>query len=177
MPSWKCSSAVLAAQSCRTLSNFTDCSPPGSSAHGIFQARILEWAAISSSRRSSWPRDRTRVSHIAGRFFTIWATREACLYEKGQFKQEEKTWQLGQGSSQHDLPLTRLELWVVWFLLLDKILRGWRCQKHSRDMLVLSCFEGIQVWQRTPLPFTSQLRLMGKVCTHPNVSKGPPSRG
>ena len=40
------------------------CSLPGSSVHGIFQARVLEWVAISFSRRSSWPRDRTRVSHI-----------------------------------------------------------------------------------------------------------------
>ena len=44
-----------------------DCSPPGSSIHGIFQARMLEWVAISFSRGSSWPRDQTRVSWIAGR--------------------------------------------------------------------------------------------------------------
>ena len=47
------------------------------SVHGILQARILEWAAIPFSRGSSWPRDQTRVSCTAGRFFTIWATREA----------------------------------------------------------------------------------------------------
>ena len=46
----------------------------GSSIHGILQARILEWVAIPFSRGSSWPRDRTQVSCIAGRFFTIWAT-------------------------------------------------------------------------------------------------------
>ena len=46
------------------------CSPPGSSVHGIFQARILEWVAISFSRGSSRPRDWTRVSCIAGEFFT-----------------------------------------------------------------------------------------------------------
>ena len=51
------------------------CSPPGSSVHGILQARVLEWVAMSSSRGSSQPRDQTQVSHIAGRFFTIWATR------------------------------------------------------------------------------------------------------
>ena len=50
--------------------------PPGSSVHGIFQARILEWVAISFSRRSSWPRDWTRVSHIVGSRFTVWATME-----------------------------------------------------------------------------------------------------
>ena len=54
-----------------------DCSLPGSSTHGISQARVLEWVAISSSRGSSQPRDRTRVSCIAGRRFTIWTTREA----------------------------------------------------------------------------------------------------
>ena len=65
------------AQSCPTLCGPMDCSLPGSSVHGIFQARILEWVAISFSRGSSWPRDWTRVSHIVGRHFTVWATREA----------------------------------------------------------------------------------------------------
>ena len=54
-----------------------DCSPPGSSVHGILQARILEWVVIPFSRGSSWPRDWTLVSCIAGRVFTIWAAREA----------------------------------------------------------------------------------------------------
>ena len=52
-----------------------DCSPLGSSVHGILQARILKWVAISSSRGSSQPRNWTLVSHIAGGFFTIGATR------------------------------------------------------------------------------------------------------
>ena len=51
-----------------------DRSLPGSSVRGIFQAKVLEWVAISSSRRSSQPRDQTWVSHTAGRHFTIWAT-------------------------------------------------------------------------------------------------------
>ena len=63
-------------QLCLTLCNFMDCGPPGSSVHGILQARILEWVAILSSRGSSQPRNRTPVSCIAGRFFTLWATRE-----------------------------------------------------------------------------------------------------
>ena len=54
-----------------------DCSSPGSSVHEIFQARILEWVAISFSRGSFQPRDGTWVSCTAGRFFTDWATREA----------------------------------------------------------------------------------------------------
>ena len=60
-----------------TLCDPMDCSLPGSSIHGILQARRLEWVAISFSRGSSWPRDRTWVSRIAGRHFTVWATREA----------------------------------------------------------------------------------------------------
>ena len=63
-------------QSCPTLCDPMDCSLPLSSIHGIFQARVLEWVAISFSRGSSWPRDRTLVSRIVGRCFTIWATRE-----------------------------------------------------------------------------------------------------
>ena len=47
-----------------------DCSLPGSSVHGILQARILEWVVIPFSKGSSWPRDWTQVSYIAGRFFT-----------------------------------------------------------------------------------------------------------
>ena len=53
-----------------------DCGPSGSSVHGILQARILEGVAIPFCRRSSWPRHPPRVSHIAGRFFSIWITRE-----------------------------------------------------------------------------------------------------
>ena len=51
-----------------------DCSPSGSSVHGILQARILEWVFIPFSRGSSWSRDQTQASCIAGRLFTIWAT-------------------------------------------------------------------------------------------------------
>jgi len=54
-----------------------DCSLPGSSIHGIFQARILEWVAVPFSRVSSESRDQSQVSCIAGRFVTIRATRES----------------------------------------------------------------------------------------------------
>ena len=59
------------------LCNPMDCSLIGSSVHGILQARILEWVAILFSRGSSWLRDWARISCIAGRFFAVWATREA----------------------------------------------------------------------------------------------------
>ena len=65
-------------QSCPTLCDPMDCSPPGSSVHEILQARILEWVVISFSRGSSWPRDQTQVSCTGAGFFTVWATREAC---------------------------------------------------------------------------------------------------
>ena len=68
---------VEVAQSCPTLCDPVDCNLLGFSVHGILQARILEWIAISFSRGSSWPRDWTRVSHIGGRRFNLWATREA----------------------------------------------------------------------------------------------------
>ena len=64
----------LVTKSCLTVCNSMDCSPLGSSVHGISQARILEWVAIPFSRGSSWPRDRTQVFCIAGGFFTGWAT-------------------------------------------------------------------------------------------------------
>ena len=69
--------SVLVTQSCLTLCDLRDCSLSGSSVHGILQARMLEWVAMPSSRGSSWPRGQTCISCIAGRFFTIWATREA----------------------------------------------------------------------------------------------------
>ena len=67
------------AQSCPTLCDPMDYSLPGSSVQEIFQVRVLEWVAISFSRESSWPRDRTQVSCIVGRCFTIGATREILI--------------------------------------------------------------------------------------------------
>ena len=77
---------------CSTLCNPMDCSLPVSSVYGIFQARILEWVAISFSRGSSQPRDQTWVSHIAGRCFTVWATREAHLKVGGLKNRKEARW-------------------------------------------------------------------------------------
>ena len=71
---------MLVAPSCSTLCNPMDSNLPGSSVHGIFQARILEWVAFPFSRESSQPRDQTQVSCIAGGFFTYWTTREALVH-------------------------------------------------------------------------------------------------
>ena len=97
------------AQSCPTLCDPVDCSSPGSSVHGILQARILEWVVVSFSRGSSWPRDRTQVPRIAGRHFNLWATRKAfSIYQLvGTFlgaltiknlpqTQETRVWSLGR---------------------------------------------------------------------------------
>ena len=61
---------VIITQSRPTLCDSMDCSPPAFSVHGILRARILEWVVMPFSRGSSWPRDWTWVSRIAGRFFT-----------------------------------------------------------------------------------------------------------
>ena len=81
---WWCGSLLLTLKlglrtpkSCVRLCDSVDCRLPGSSLHGILQARILEWIATPFFRESSWPRAQTRVSCTAGRFFNIWATRGA----------------------------------------------------------------------------------------------------
>ena len=86
-------STVKVVQSRLTLCNPMDCSLPGSSIHEILQASILEWIDISSPGRYQYPllqgifptRDQTWVSCFAGRFFTIWATREAQGMQQKQF--------------------------------------------------------------------------------------------
>ena len=72
-----CAVVCYCAQSCSTLCGPVVYSQPGSSVHGILQARVLEWVAILFSRVSCQPSDRTLVSCTAGGFFTVWATREA----------------------------------------------------------------------------------------------------
>ena len=86
---------VKVTQSCLTL-----CDPVDYSVHGILQARILKWVAFPFSSGSSQPRDRTQVSHIAGRFFTSWATREA-----------QECWSGQPIPSPTDPPGTGVKLW------------------------------------------------------------------
>ena len=78
-PVWFTSGQVcccLVTKSRPNLCDAMDCSPPGSSVHGIFQARILEWVATSSSRGSSWPRDRTLIFLNWQVILYHWVTRE-----------------------------------------------------------------------------------------------------
>ena len=81
-------------QSCLTPRDPMDCSLPGSSVHGIFHARVLKWVAICFSREFSWPRDRTRVSCIVDRRFTVWATREVHLETSINLNSAPKCWLL-----------------------------------------------------------------------------------
>ena len=128
---WKC---LLATQSCLTLCDAMDCSPSGFSVHGILQARALEQGAISPSRGSSWPRDWTWVSCIAGKFFTIWDTREAQKMIKEntvkrlqQSQRVEVTtqWDDCPGGDRPSMPVLVLEsggggevhpVWELWLL-------------------------------------------------------------
>ena len=87
-----------------------DCSLPGSSVLGILQVRILEWVAISFSRESSWPRNQTKFSCIAGRFFTIWATREALAKVNFEFFPRQA---FLTGSSVHGILQARILEWVA----------------------------------------------------------------
>ena len=71
-------------QSCQTLGDSMDGSLPGSSIHGVSQARVLEWGVSTFSKESSKPRDQTQVSSTSGRFFIVRVTRE--VYSFGLFE-------------------------------------------------------------------------------------------
>ena len=88
----------VCAQSHLTLCHPADCSPPGSSVHGIVQARILEWVTIPFSREFSQPRDQTQVSCIVGRFFIFWAiaqTHMDNIFSKKKYKyKNSSSWKI-----------------------------------------------------------------------------------
>ena len=90
---------------------WTVCSLPGSPVHGIVQARILEWVAVLFSRGSSPPRDQTQVAHIAGGFFTVWATREAPNLRRF-YKQRERG--ITSVSTQGSQAEGRTRTWPCW---------------------------------------------------------------
>ena len=97
--------AVLSRSVCLILCDPMDYSPPGCSVDGILQARILEWSAISYSRRASQSRDQTQVSRIAGRFFTDWTTWAAFdekLVDQTKIHSLSKTWNTKQVVSAMD---------------------------------------------------------------------------
>ena len=106
--------------SCSVMSNSfnpVDYSLPGTSIRGILQARILEWVAISFSRGSSQPRDRTRVSCNAGRHFTLWATKEAhpvlCNAKNVPSWVQARSQQQGSHLNPYFSPVSRTKSWEM----------------------------------------------------------------
>ena len=98
--------------SCVWLCHPTNCNPP---VQGILQARLLEWVAVPFSRGSSQPTGQTQVSWIAGRFFTIWVTREAqkVLVAKPSLTLCNSMDYHPPGSSVHEILQARLLEWVA----------------------------------------------------------------
>ena len=131
------------------------CSPPGSSAHGILQARILEWVAIHFSRGLSQPRDRTRVSSIEDRFFTIWATslwRYLSFILKGKWfiKKKSKTniKQTKPKDKQKNLPNGPLYIRKYWWgkpqglvksAFLSLLRCNGPCSRQVHEIIMISC--------------------------------------
>ena len=108
---------VFVTQSCPTLCDPIDCSPPGSSVYGILQARIVEWVIFSYSGGSFQPRDWTQVSCIASRLFKIWATRA---------------------------DLHSIQYYAICFLLLKALLWGQSVSMTSTQYVVLSGYNQVQ---------------------------------
>ena len=148
-------------KSCLTLCHPVCCSPPGSSIHGILQARVLEWVAISFSSGSSRPWDRTQVSCIAGRCFTLWATRvcEPHVFSSGRVSTSIKsTKKVNHGSicQARKHPSTSVKLPTPTILQISKPRP--RIKQHSFWPLLGCCFSSMLLqclWEMkgSPLPF------------------------
>ena len=123
---------VLSLQLCPTRCDTMDCSPPGSSVHGILQARILEWVAMPSSRGSSQPRDQTCTSMslaLVGRFFTTRTTWEAHFLE-------------------YQEPLLLILVWLI-IILKNALIRLLPIWDHA---IVLSSHTAYPLWSLSPPP-------------------------
>ena len=143
---WTCAPAVCVCaqsrQSCLTLQDTMDCSSPGSSVHGIFQTRILEWVAISFSSGPSQPRDWTCVSCTAGGFFTHWAPWEAytpATHNKYSLHSHHFTLRLSKISPSLTLGFTTGLVWpmecehmctrgLAAIILHEKVAHDWRSE-------------------------------------------------
>ena len=140
----------------------TDCSPAGCSIHGILQASVLEWAAISFFRGSSRPRDQTCVSCIAGGFFTDWATREAPIKGKpvsvsgfvgpGGVHPSFSTLSLQQRSprwsvnKQTGLRSNQFYIWYLNFIWFAHVRKHWSFDlNHLNSVVEPLCREGTEM--------------------------------
>ena len=113
---------ALVFQLCLTLCDPMDCSLLGSSVHGVFQARILDWVAISFARESSQCRKQIWVSCIAGRVFNVWATKEALQIWKGVCQScifnlyaEYITWNARLNEAHAGIKIARRNINNLWY--------------------------------------------------------------
>ena len=142
-----CESESEVTQSCPTLCDPVDCSPRGSSIHGILQARILEWVDISFCRGSSWPRDQTQVSCIAGRSFNLWecnslSGRKVMTNLDSIFKSRDIT-----------LPtkVCLVKAMVFPWSCMDVRVELWR-KLSTEELMLLNCGVGEESWESLGLP-------------------------
>ena len=120
-----------------------DCSLPGSSIHGIFQARVLEWVTISFSRGSSQPRDQTQVSCTVGRHLTIWATREEHIKKQRHYFASKGLYSQSYGFSSSHVRLWALDHkegwvpnnWCFQTVVLDKTLESTLGYKEIKPVI------------------------------------------
>ena len=138
---------VSVAQLCLTLCDPVNCSPPGSSVQGIPQARILEWVAMFSSRGSSQPRGRTRISYVpalTGRFFIASAHWEGPDHHDAYFKGMSRTYSVVQG-----LGLWEGEMSMVSCMLYScQSSLGWQARGSSPAEVT-----AVMLWQDTKVNF------------------------
>ena len=119
--------------------------PPGSSAYGIFQTRILKWVAMPSSRRSSQPRDQTQVSCVAGGFFIGWATREALILIRLSFVSKNRKAVVSPHSDVFSKAVNDSILLFTWWAVRSslslelKYSIPWRC--HPVTGVVMRCLK------------------------------------
>ena len=132
-----------------------DCSPPGPPGHGPLQARILGGVVISSSRGSSWARGWARISCIAGRFFTIWASREALSFSFTFHLRFRMEWR-ESGEPQNE--------------------RRGRCSEEGRMKTAGGRTGGKAAW-RPPLRKSVSATPAGRAACSPPRESGDPSAG
>ena len=129
---------MKSAQSCPTLCDPVDCSLPGSSVHGILQARVLDWVAISFSR------DWIQVSHIAGRCFIVWATREAQM----------KSWKVTKKKSDRTIEINKN-------ILRAKTLLKYKLQtvKHDRQNVTIVISRALLIKEKSCWYFKRKIKM------------------
>ena len=162
-----------------------DCSPPSSSVHGIFQARIQEWVTIPFSMGPSQPRDQTRVSCIAGRLFTVWAPRESLFIYLSTFLSisllgwpksssgfsHRVVWKIQTNFLANPISIYLHSSWLTKFHHTGLLPLPWTCQAHF-------CFRATALFsaRNTVLPiFICPFPLVYPVSAHlfPSLSSLP----